>query len=182
MVIGGLGCFGGFFGNFVVCIELFGVLQSVVKLVRVIGQGCKVDELVIVMNWVVEQVVLVVKFLLVNVICLMSVEDGLCLLKGGDIVVMQFFEGKICVLLVEQFLLIVMQVIQKFLVVEKYNVVVGKVVGFGFVKKEDVNVQQYVMNKVLDGLFLMMVEEEKKICKDLVGIGSVLLKKVFGGL
>ena len=65
---------------------------------------------------------------------------------------------------------------------EKYNAVAGKAAGFGLLKKEDANVQQYVTNKALDGLFLMMAEEEKKIRKDPIGTGSAILKKVFGGL
>ena len=52
----------------------------------------------------------------------------------------------------------------------------------GLLKGDEANIQQYVTGKALDGLFLMIAEEEKKIRKDPVGTGSALLKKVFGGL
>jgi len=58
--------------------------------------------------------------------------------------------------------------------------VAGKALSLGLVKKEDANVQQYVTAKALDGLYLMIGEEEKRIRADPVGTGSAILKKVFG--
>jgi hypothetical protein len=54
--------------------------------------------------------------------------------------------------------------------------------GLGLVKKEDANVQQYVTGKALDGLYLMIGEEERKIRQNPVATGSAILKKVFGSL
>ena len=54
--------------------------------------------------------------------------------------------------------------------------------GLGLLKGDEANIEQYVTGKALDGLFLMIAEEEKKIRKDPVGTGSAILKKVFGGL
>ena len=65
---------------------------------------------------------------------------------------------------------------------DKYNRVAGKASGLGLVKKEDANVQQYVTRKALDGLYLMIGEEERKIRQDPVGTGSAILSKVFGSL
>ena len=62
----------------------------------------------------------------------------------------------------------------------KYNKVAAKATGLGLVKEEDANVEQYVTRKALDGLYLMIAEEEKKIRADPVGTGSAILKKVFG--
>lgn len=57
----------------------------------------------------------------------------------------------------------------------------GKASGFGLLKKEDADLNSYVTGKALDGLFLIIGEEEKKLRKDPLGAGSELLKKVFGG-
>ena len=46
-------------------------------------------------------------------------------------------------------------------------------------KTEDANLQRYVTRKALDGLYLMIGEEERKIRSDPVGTGSALLKRVF---
>ena len=54
--------------------------------------------------------------------------------------------------------------------------------GFGLVKGDEANIQQYVTARALDGLYRIIGEEEKKIRQDPVGTGSAILKKVFGGL
>jgi hypothetical protein len=46
----------------------------------------------------------------------------------------------------------------------------------------DANLDEYVTQKTLDGLYLMVAEEEKKIRKDPVGAGRAIIKKVFGSL
>jgi hypothetical protein len=61
-----------------------------------------------------------------------------------------------------------------------YNDIAGKAAGFGLVKKEDANIQLYVTAKSLDGLYLIIGEEEKKIRQDPAGTGSAILQKVFG--
>jgi hypothetical protein len=65
---------------------------------------------------------------------------------------------------------------------DKYNSVAGKAAGMGLLSKDDSNIQQYVTGKTLDGLYLMIGEEERKIRQDPVGTGSAILKKVFGSL
>ena len=180
--VSGLGRSDGFLGNPAVRIELPGQLQSAAKLLKATGQGKRIDELLVAMNRAAEQAVPAARPLLVNAIKSMSVEDGLRLLRGGDDSATRFFEGKTRAPLAEQFLPIVTKATEKLSVAEKYNAVAGKAAGFGLVKKEDANVQQYVTGKALDGLFLMIAAEEKKIRKDPVGTGSALLKKVFGGL
>jgi hypothetical protein len=60
--------------------------------------------------------------------------------------------------------------------------VAGKAAGLGLLSKDDANIQQYVTGKTLDGLYLMIGEEERKIRQDPIGTGSAILKKVFGSL
>jgi hypothetical protein len=54
--------------------------------------------------------------------------------------------------------------------------------ALGLLKPEDASVESYVTDKTLDGLFLMMADEERAIRKDPLGQASDLLKKVFGSL
>ncbi len=53
---------------------------------------------------------------------------------------------------------------------------------FGVVKKEDANIEQYVTNKTLEGVYFMIAKEEAAIRKDPLGQASSLLKKVFGSV
>ena len=64
----------------------------------------------------------------------------------------------------------------------KYNELADKGVGIGLVKKEDVYIQQYVAGKLLDGLNLIIAEEEENILQDAVDNRSAILQKVFGSL
>ena len=112
----------------------------------------------------------------------MSVGDARSVLTGGDNSVTQFFAGKTRDPLNVTFLPIVTRATEKVALADKYNSVAGKVASLGLLSKNDANIQQYVTSKALDGLFLMIGEEERKIRQDPIGTGSAILKKVFGSL
>lgn len=172
----------GFLRNPLVKIELPGTLRDAAKLLRATGQGARLDELVTAMNRAAEAAVPAAKPLLVKAVRDMSVEDGLKILRGGDDAATNFFADKTREPLQAQFLPIVTQATQKVALADKYNAVAKKAAGFGLVRGDDANIQQYVTSKALDGLFRIIGEEEKKIRRDPVGTGSAILKKVFGGL
>lgn len=177
-----LGRADGFLGNPKVRIPLPGALEKGAKLLRSLGQGAKVDELETAMNRAAESAVPEARPLLTNAVKRMTVSDAKKILAGGDTSVTNFFADKTRQPLSAKFLPIVTRATEKVSLAEKYNAVAGKGVGLGIVKKEDANVQQYVTGKALDGLYLMIGEEEKKIRQDPVGTGSAILKKVFGAL
>ena len=172
----------GFLGNPKVKIALPGFLKDGAKLLKATGQGKRVDELVTAMNRAAEAAVPEAKDLLLGAVKSMSVEDGARILSGGDNSVTDFFAQKTREPLGVKFLPIVTQATEKVSLAEKYNAVAGKVAGLGLVDKKDANIQQYVTGKALDGLYLMIAEEERKIRKDPLGTGSDILKKVFGSL
>ncbi len=180
--VGLLGRQDGFLGNPLVRIELPGYLKDGARLLKATGQGKRVDELLTAMNRAAEAAVPEARSLLVAAVKNMSVEDGMKILRGGDDAATQFFAGKTREPLGQKFLPIVTRATQKVSLADKYNAVAGKAAGFGLISSEDANIQQYVTGKALDGLFLMIGEEEKKIRKDPVGTGSAILKKVFGAL
>ncbi|MBV8502975.1 MAG: DUF4197 domain-containing protein [Paucibacter sp.] len=177
-----LGRTDGFMTNAKVHIELPGALQSAAKLAKAAGQGRKVEELELAMNRAAEAAVPQARQLLLNAVRDMSVEDGLKILHGEQDAATRFFEAKTREPLGRQFLPIVQQATRKVSLAEKYNAVAGKAAGFGLLKQEDSNIDVYVTAKALDGLFLMVAEEERKIRQDPVRTGSALLKKVFGSL
>jgi hypothetical protein len=180
--VGLLGRTDGFLGNPKVRIPLPGVLNDAAKLLRATGQQKRVDELVTAMNRAAEAAMPEAKALLVNAVKSMSVEDGRQILTGGDNSATQFFAGKTREPLGVKFLPIVTKATEKVKLAAKYNAVAGKAAGLGLVKKEDANVQEYVTGKALDGLYLMIGEEERKIRQNPVATGSAILKKVFGSL
>ena len=179
--IANLGRTDGFLGNPQVRIELPGALKDAARLLRTTGQGRRIDELVTSMNRAAEQAMPEARQLLVNTVRNISVEDAVRIVRGGDDAVTRFFEDKTRSPLTDRFLPIVTKATERQSLSEKYNAVAGKALGFGLIRKEDANLQSYVTDKALDGLYFMIGQEEKKIRQDPVGTGSAILKKVFGG-
>lgn len=172
----------GFLGNPKVRIPLPGFLEDASKLLKMTGQGKRVDELVTSMNRAAEAAVPMGREVLVGAVKSMSVSDAKNILSGGENSVTQFFAEKTRAPLGEKFLPIVTQATEKVGLANQYNRVAGKVAGLGLVKSEDANIQRYVTGKSLDGLYTIIGEEERKIRQDPVGTGSAILKKVFGAL
>lgn len=177
-----LGKTDGFLGNDMVRIALPGSLDKVAKLLTQLGQGKKVDELVITMNRAAEAAVPEGRAILMDAVRHISISDAGRILTGGQNSVTQFFVEKTRAPLIEKFLPIVTQQTEKLSLAEKYNALAGQAAGFGLVRKEDADVQHYVTGKAVDGVYLMIGEQEKKIRQDPLGAGSALLGKVFGGI
>jgi len=180
--VGLLGKTDGFLGNPKVRIELPGFLHDAQRFLRAAGQQRRIDELITAMNRAAEAAVPEAKALLVNAVKTMSVEDGRQIITGGDDSATRFFAQKTREPLEVKFLPIVTRATQKVSLADKYNAVAGRAASLGLLKKDDANVQQYVTSRALDGLYLMIGEEERKIRKDPIGTGSAILKKVFGAL
>ena len=178
--VGLLGRKDGFLGNPKVQIPLPGILDDAARLLKFTGQGRRVDDLVTAMNRAAEAAVPEARDLLVQAVKSISVDDAVGIVRGGDDAVTKFFERKTREPLGEKFLPIVTHATERVALADKYNAVAGKAAGFGLLKKDDANLQAYVTGKTLDGLYLVIGEEEKKIRADPVGTGSAILRKVFG--
>lgn len=177
-----LGKSDGFLGNPKVKIPLPDSLQKAEKLMRSFGMGKQADELVIAMNRAAEAAVPEAKALLVNAVKQMSVEDAKGILSGGDDAATQYFRGKTAAPLGEKFLPIVRKAIGKVKLAETYEKFAKKGSKFGLIKEEDTRLDSYVTQKALDGLYLMIAEEEKAIRANPVDAAGKLAKKVFGAL
>jgi hypothetical protein len=172
----------GFLGNPKVRIPLPGYLEDASRLLKNFGQGKRIDELVTTINRAAEAAVPMGKDLLVSAVRNMNVSDAKKILTGGENSVTQFFADKTREPLGIRFLPIVTQATQKVGLANQYNQFAAKAAGFGLVKKEDANIEQYVTGKSLDGLYTLIGEEEKKIRQDPIGTGSAIVGKVFGAL
>jgi hypothetical protein len=177
-----LGREGGFLNNERVRIPLPGYLDDAGQMLRRIGQGQRVAELVTAMNRAAEQAVPMGRDLLINAVKTMSVSDAKQILGGGEQSVTDFFAQKTRQPLGERFLPVVTQATQKVDLARKYNKVAERAARFGLIKTQDAQLEGYVTGKTLDGLYTIIGEEERKIRQDPVGTGSAILKKVFGAL
>ena len=171
----------GFMGDARVRIPLPDSIRKAEKMMRTLGAGKYADELIETMNHAAELAVVEAKPILVNAVKNMSFDDARGILTGGDDAATQYFRRATSADLTAKFLPVVKQATAKVELADKYNDYAGKAAKMGLLDKKDANLDQYVTQKALDGLFLMVAEQEKAIRKDPVSTGSALLKKIFGG-
>ncbi len=172
----------GFLGNDKVRIPLPRQLQDAEQMLRTLGQGDRLDELVTTMNRAAEIAVPMAQDLMLGAVRGMTVADGKKILDGGETSVTAFFAEKTRQPLGQKFLPVVTRSTEKVGLAGQYNQLAGRAADFGLLRREEANIEQYVTSRALDGLFYMIGEEERKIRRDPVATGSALLSKVFGAL
>lgn len=172
----------GFLANPRVVIPLPNGVEKAESLLRTLGMGKYADELKTAMNRAAESAVTEAKPLLVNAIKQMSVQDAKEILAGGDDAATQYFRRTTADPLAGKFKPVVQKAMAKVKLAEKYDQLAGKASHLGLVDSKDAHLDDYVTRKALDGLYLMIAEEEKSIRKDPVGAAGKLAQKVFGAL
>ena len=177
-----LGRNGGFLQNPKVKIPLPGVLEQAAPLLRMAGRGKDMDQLLTTMNHAAEAAVPEAKALLMEAVKAMTVQDAKAILTGGDDSVTRYFRSKTESALTQRFLPVVTRHTEHLAVSTQYNKLAGQAAGVGLVKGEDARIEGYVTRKALDGLYLMIGEEERAIRHNPMGAAGNLAKKVFGAL
>ena len=172
----------GFLGNDKVRIPLPGSLQKAGDLMHTLGMGKYSDDLVTSMNRAAEAAVPEAKTLLVAAVKNMSVSDAKGILMGGNDAATQYFRKNTETALSEKFRPIVASSMQKVKLAEKYDQFAGKGAQMGLVDQKDANLDEYITRKAMDGLFLMMAEQEKAIRANPMQAAGSLAKKVFSAI
>lgn len=175
-----LGVENGFLGNQRVKISLPDKLQKTEGLMRKLGMGSYADELITAMNRAAEAAVPEAKPLLLSAVKKMTVQDAKGILTGSDDAATQYFRNNTESALRAKFLPIVTQATRNVGMVEKYNEFADKASRFGL--KDAPNLDQYVTQKALDGLFVMMKDEEKAIRAHPAEYTGKFLQKVFSAV
>jgi hypothetical protein len=157
-------------------------LKKAESVLKVMGQSKRVEELKVSINRAAEAAVPEAKTLLVDAIKNMSVEDAKGVLTGGEDSATQYFRKATGARLHDRFLPIVSGTVNKYKLSEQYDRIAGTAAQTGLIGKEQANMSEYVTNKALDGLFLMIAEEEKAIRQNPLGRSSEYVRKVFGSL
>lgn len=177
-----LGKQNGYLGNPRVKIPLPKSLQKVEKGLRFAGQGRAVDDFVISMNRAAEKAVPVAIDVFVDAITQMTFDDARKILfSGQDDSATQFFRRTSEETLRQKFRPIVEDFTESVGVTQKYKTMIGKYkFATPLLGQDATDIDGYVTQKALDGLFLLVADEEKKIRKNPIGRTTSLLRKVFG--
>ena len=180
--VANLGRVDGFLGNPAVRIPLPDSAQRAEHLLRRVGMGSYADDLIVTLNRAAEAAVPEARTLFVQSVKKMTVQDAKGIITGGETAGTEYFRRTTRAQLHDRFLPIVQRATAKVNLAQQYDQYAGKAAAVGLLRKEDADLDQYVTEKALDGLYLMVAEEEKKIRKDPIGTGSSIIRKVFGAL
>jgi hypothetical protein len=178
--VASLGRLDGFLGNAQVKIPLPESLERTEKLARRVGLGKHADELIVTMNRAAEAAVPEARKLLIDAARKMTVQDAKAVLTGGETAGTEYFRRSSHGALHERFLPIVKNATARVGVAQKYHEYAGSAAQFGLIKSEHADLDEYVTQKALDGLYFMLGEEEKKIRKDPAGAAKSIVRKIFG--
>lgn len=177
-----LGKPGGFSNNDEVRIELPGKLGKAAQTMKMMGMGEQVEELEASMNKAAEAAVPQAQAILVDAVKKMTVADAKAILAGDEDSATQYLNKSSREQIRAKFLPIVKQATDKVGVAQQYNSFAGQAAAFGVVDAKSANVENYVTEKALDGLFKMIAEQEASIRQNPAGAATSLAKKVFGAL
>jgi hypothetical protein len=177
-----LGSVDGFLKNPKVKIDLPPKLAKAEGMMKMLGLGDQVDGLVTAMNRAAEAAVPEGKAMLKQALKQMTVQDAKQILTGGEDAATQYFKKVTYAPLKVKFTPIITRETKKVQLGQRYDAVAQKAVALGVLKPDDASLEGYVTDRTLDGLFLIMADEERAIRKDPLGQASSLLKKVFGAV
>ena len=174
-----LGVENGFLNNPKVKIPLPPALQKIEAALRYTGMKKQADELVVAMNHAAEAAVPEAKTLLVESVRKMSLQDAKGILTGGDTAATDYFRRTTRTQLTDRFRPIVKKATDQVGLAEQYNGLAGQAVQLGLMRGQQATIEGYVTEKALDGLYLMIAEQEKSFRANPMAAASDIVKRVF---
>jgi hypothetical protein len=182
-----LGQKGGFINDPKVKIPMPGVMAHAETALRKAGQGKIADHFIQTMNSAAEKAVPVTADIFANAIRNMTIDDAKAILQGPNDAATQFFKRTSAEHLSKAIRPIVAKSTQAVGLTSAYKSITDiadKKMGFLsiFIGQDSLDLDGYVTQKGLDGLFIKLAEEEAKIRANPMARGTDLLKKVFGAI
>ena len=170
----------GYYKNPKIKIPLPESVQKVEKILRKVGFGSKVDDFEMSMNRAAEQAAPEAKALFTDTIKQMSIDDARKILNGKDNAATLYFKDKTWDRLYDKFKPIVNSTMSEVGTTRYYQDLDKKVRSIPFADSMSFDLDKYVTDGALDGLFYMLEQEERSIRKDPAARVTDLLKEVFG--
>ncbi len=170
----------GYFGNQMIKILMPEKIQKVADMLGKVGYQKQVDEFILSMNRAAEKAAPQAKSYFIGAIKEMTFEDAQKILHGSDTAATEYFKSKTSDKLYNAFKPVISQSMDQVGTTHAYKEMMGKYTAIPFMKAESLDLDQYVTNKALDGLFYMVGQEEKAIRTNPAARTTDLLKKVFG--
>lgn len=169
----------GYYGNPKLNIPLPQSVQTVEKVLRAAGLGSQLDRFELSMNRAAEKAAPEAESLFVDAIKAMTFSDAEQILKGADNAATVYFKEKTSNQLQTIFKPIVHRTMENVGVTQSYQSLSEKIKTIPFAGNYTIDLDAYVTEKSIDGLFIRLAEEEAKIRHDPAARVTELLKKVF---
>ena len=168
----------GFFANAAIKVLMPPEAKKVEQQLRSIGLGKQVDQAILSMNRAAEDAAKSAAPIFVDAIKKMSIQDAMGILKGGDFAATKYLQDNTTSALTEAFRPVVENSLKKVDATKYWNTVFTTYNQFS---KEKVNpdLNAYVTERAISGIFRQVGLEEQKIRKDPMARTTELLKKVF---
>jgi hypothetical protein len=170
----------GYWGNAEIKIPFPPDAQEMESKLRTIGMGKKVDEFNESMNRAAEKAATEAKPIFVTAIKEMTVRDAINIVKGENNAATVYLKNTTSPQLIGKFQPIIKTSLDNVNATKYWNDLITAYNKIPLVKKMNPNLSEYVTQKAIDGLFIMIAKEELKIRKDPMARTSDLLKRVFG--
>lgn len=155
-------------------------VNNVKEKVEALGMKSQVDKFVMTMNRGAEEAAKEAAPIFINAIKAMTINDGFSILKGGDGAATSYLKDKTTAELFSKFLPVVKNCLSKVKLTDYWNPVITTYNKIPGVEKKNPDLDKYVTERAISGLFLLIADEENKIRKDPAARISDILKKVFG--
>ena len=170
----------GYFGNKVIKILMPEKMQKVADILGNVGYQQQVDDFILSMNRAAEKAAPQAAALFVDAIKQMTLEDARGILKGGDTAATDYFQEKTTDALYDAFKPIIATSMSEVGVTRSFKELTAKYTSLPFMEAVAFDLDDYVTDKAMDGLFYMIGQQEKKIRTNPAARATELLKKVFG--
>lgn len=170
----------GYFANAAVKILLPEQVRKTESILRSIGYGPQLDEFTLSMNRAAEKAAPLAADIFAEAIADISFDDANKILRGGNTAATDYLKSKTYNRLLEHFQPAVRKTMSEYKVTQKYEAITGNVQNLPLVGKIiNLDVNQYVSSKALDGLFYVLAKEETNIRTNPKARVTELLKEVF---
>ena len=171
----------GYFANQAVKILMPPSIQKIADVARTVGFQKQVDDFILSMNRAAEAAAPLAARFFADAIREMTLDDVRGVLFGGDTAATEFFKRRTHAKLYAAFKPVVAEKVQSAGATQAYNNLKARAASVPFIgASQSLDLDDYVTNKSLDGLFLMIAEQEKNIRNNPLARSSDLLKMVFG--
>ncbi|MCB0402299.1 MAG: DUF4197 domain-containing protein [Flavobacteriales bacterium] len=170
----------GFYKNPEIFIPFPQEAIKVKEKVEQLGMKSQVDKFVLTMNRAAETASSEAAPIFINAVKEMTIADGFAILRGEDNAATMYLKNKTSAQLKTKFNPVVKNAIDKVEVTKYWNPVITTYNKIPLIEKQNPNLEDYITTKAMDGLFIMIEKEEKKIRKDPIARVSDILKRVFG--